>query len=233
MAAHDDEQHQARATRILQVAEELLLGWGYKRVTIDDIAQRARVGKGTIYLHWKSKEALFMGLLRHELAAIMSELRREIREEPAVVLPHRLLRAMFLLHTARPLARAIFGEDTDILGALAPGKSAPSLGRALGLSAFLARILDVLRERGLMRDDRPLAEQAHALEAILMGFFLLDKLPSPEVPTREQQADVLAAVVRDAFEKPKPPGRAAVTSAARQCGEMLDELRASLLGRDE
>ncbi|MDI1482972.1 TetR/AcrR family transcriptional regulator [Polyangium sp. y55x31] len=231
MAAYEDEQHRARAERILAVAQELLLSWGYKRVTIDDIARRARVGKGTIYLHWKSKEALFMDLLRREVAAILDAQLHEIRAEPMMVLPHRMFRSMFLLHTGRPLARAILGEEADILGALAPDRLAPSLARVLGLTTLLTGILQALRDHGLMRVDRPLADQAHAIEAILSGSFLLTKLPSHEVPTLEQQADILAVTVRDAFERPEPPDRATVEAAAERLGAMLDDMRTQLLGK--
>ena len=48
-----------RADRILDTARELLLAWGYRRVTIDELARRAGVGKGTIYLHWRSREEVF------------------------------------------------------------------------------------------------------------------------------------------------------------------------------
>lgn len=50
---------QLRAERILDTTAELLCQHGYKRVTIDDVARRAGVGKGTVYLHWKTREALF------------------------------------------------------------------------------------------------------------------------------------------------------------------------------
>ncbi|MDC3957051.1 TetR/AcrR family transcriptional regulator [Polyangium jinanense] len=230
MAACDDEQHRARGERILAEAQELLLGWGYKRVTIDDIARRARVGKGTIYLHWKSKEALFMELLRREMASMLGAQLDDMRGDPRTVLPHRMLRSMFLLHAGRPLARAIFGEDTDILGALAPDRSTPSLARALGLTDLLHRMLQAFREHGLLRLDRSLADQAHSIEAILAGSFLLTKLQPHEAPTLERQADILATTVRDAFERPDPPDCAAVEAAAVRLGKMLDEMRTHLLG---
>ncbi|MDI3287451.1 TetR/AcrR family transcriptional regulator [Polyangium sp. 15x6] len=230
MAACDDEQQRVRGERILAEAQALLLGWGYKRVTIDDIARRARVGKGTIYLHWKSKEALFMELLRREMASILAAQLDDMRADPRTVLPHRMLRSMFLLHAGRPLARAIFGEDTDILGALTPDRSTPSLARVLGLADLLHRMLQAFREHGLMRVDRSLADQAHAIEAILAGSFLLTKLPPHEAPTLERQADILAATIRDGFERPEPPNCAAVEAAALRLGVMLDEMRADLLG---
>ncbi|HTD14730.1 MAG TPA: helix-turn-helix domain-containing protein, partial [Chthoniobacterales bacterium] len=63
-----------RAHRILDAAAQLLERWGYSRVTIDDIAKQADVGKGTVYLHWPNREALFMAVLQRELLQFMDEL---------------------------------------------------------------------------------------------------------------------------------------------------------------
>ena len=49
--------------RVLDSAAELLLRWGYQRVTIDEIARHAGIGKGTVYLHFPTKEALFLTML--------------------------------------------------------------------------------------------------------------------------------------------------------------------------
>ena len=51
MAERSGVDRRVRADRILDTARELLLLWGYRRVTIDELARRAGVGKGTIYLH--------------------------------------------------------------------------------------------------------------------------------------------------------------------------------------
>ena len=49
--AYGAEARDARAERILDVAADLLQRWGYKRLTMDDVASESGVGKGTIYLH--------------------------------------------------------------------------------------------------------------------------------------------------------------------------------------
>ncbi len=59
----DRSRRQERADRILDAAAELILRWGYRKTTIDDIAKQAGVAKGTIYLHWKTREDLFMALI--------------------------------------------------------------------------------------------------------------------------------------------------------------------------
>src|SRR5262245_25926299 len=41
---------------ILDAVERLLARYGYKKTTIDDLAREAGIGKGSIYLHFPSKE---------------------------------------------------------------------------------------------------------------------------------------------------------------------------------
>jgi AcrR family transcriptional regulator len=41
---------------ILDAMERLLARYGYKKTTMDDLAREAGIGKGTIYLHFPSKE---------------------------------------------------------------------------------------------------------------------------------------------------------------------------------
>jgi AcrR family transcriptional regulator len=73
---------QARAERILDVTAELLQRHGYKRVTIDDVATRAGIGKGTIYLHWKTREALFWAVLQREAARLLEQILAGLAEDP-------------------------------------------------------------------------------------------------------------------------------------------------------
>jgi AcrR family transcriptional regulator len=41
---------------ILDAAERMLAGNGYKKMTIDDLAAEVGIGKGSVYLHFSSKE---------------------------------------------------------------------------------------------------------------------------------------------------------------------------------
>lgn len=51
---------QSRSTRdaILDATDRLLSRYGYKKMTIDDLAQEVGIGKGSIYLHFSSKEEI-------------------------------------------------------------------------------------------------------------------------------------------------------------------------------
>jgi len=186
-----------RATRILDVAVTLLLRWGYGRVTVDDIALEAAVGTGTIYLHWKSKEALFESVLLRELHALWGELAQQMRNDPAEVLLHRCLPALLRAVNERPLARALFTRDTALLGKLTQGRLSRQSQQLLGADTFLI----TLRQLGLMRDDMQLEVQAHAFSAIWIGFVLADTvLRSESQVALAIQLDALEQTIRCTFE---------------------------------
>ena len=56
--------------QILKAAEELFASRRYDEITMDEIAQLAQVGKGTLYRYFSSKEALLYAIL-HGLARSM------------------------------------------------------------------------------------------------------------------------------------------------------------------
>lgn len=49
--------------KILEAAEERLWRYGFKKTTIDEIAADAGVGKGTVYLHFDSKEDIALAII--------------------------------------------------------------------------------------------------------------------------------------------------------------------------
>jgi AcrR family transcriptional regulator len=56
---------EARFPDLLEAATAVFLEQGYRRTQMADVAARAGVAKGTVYLYVASKEALFDAVLRH------------------------------------------------------------------------------------------------------------------------------------------------------------------------
>ena len=48
---------------LLDAAESLLMRFGYRRMTVDDLAREAKIGKGTVYLHFDSKEEIALAVV--------------------------------------------------------------------------------------------------------------------------------------------------------------------------
>lgn len=51
----------------MDAAKENFNRYGFRKTTIDDIAKDAGVGKGTIYLHFNNKEAMFQKAVEREV----------------------------------------------------------------------------------------------------------------------------------------------------------------------
>ena len=51
------------ADRILDAADRLLGRFGYRKMTVDDLAREAGIGKGTVYLSFRSKEEVALACI--------------------------------------------------------------------------------------------------------------------------------------------------------------------------
>jgi AcrR family transcriptional regulator len=78
---------------ILDAADRLLARYGYKKMTIDDLAREVGVGKGTIYLHFSSKEEVALSRIDRVIERLTVELNSVARskETPAVRLRQMLM----------------------------------------------------------------------------------------------------------------------------------------------
>src|SRR5919199_6025659 len=66
--ARSDEERQAKLEAILAAALDVFVEKGFTDARLDDVAARAGVAKGTIYLYFASKEALFEALIHSGIA---------------------------------------------------------------------------------------------------------------------------------------------------------------------
>ena len=200
-----------RAERILDVTAGLLLRHGYKRVTIDDVAAGAGIGKGTIYLHWKTREALFWAVLQRDAARLLEQILARLTEDPGLALPSRLMRTIFVEVARRPLVRALLLSDTEVLGALATDTAVAAAQRELGGNQ---NYLELLSQQHLLRPDLTVTAAGVILGGVMRGFFA-DQDADAAVPLNEQ-ADLLAGVLHRSLEiEGEPPPDAVAALAAR------------------
>lgn len=64
------ERKAATLRKIVAAATEVFASAGYEDAKLDDIASRARIGKGTIYNHFKDKEDLFLGTIENSFSEL-------------------------------------------------------------------------------------------------------------------------------------------------------------------
>jgi AcrR family transcriptional regulator len=188
---------QERAERILDTAAELLGQHGYKRVTVDDVAGHAGVGKGTIYLHWKTREALFWAVLQRAAMRMLEQLAADLSRDADLALPGRLMPAIFLEAAHRPLVRALLLSDAEVLGNLAKDETVAAAQRELaGNKDYLA----LLAEQGLLRPGLSPETAGHILGSVMRGFFSAEDHGEHSGLPLEEQAALLAEVIRRSLE---------------------------------
>jgi AcrR family transcriptional regulator len=189
-----------RADRILDAAARLLLRYGHDRTTINDIAREAGVAKGSVYAHWRSRDRLFLALLRREQAVLLAQLRDRMgaAERPADL--ELLLVESVRAYQRSPLVAAVLTRDAEVLGSLA--RAAAEEGRPTG---GITELIATLRADGLVRTDRTLAEQVTVLSAMFLGYFLTAPLMPDEFRVPEDAVPALVAeAVWRTLQRPEP-----------------------------
>jgi AcrR family transcriptional regulator len=68
------ERAAERRAAIVEAAFDEFVGRGFAATRIEDIAKRAGVAKGTIYLHFKDKESMFEELVRTAIVPLLARL---------------------------------------------------------------------------------------------------------------------------------------------------------------
>lgn len=70
-----------REDRIIKAAEQLIFAKGFANTTIDDIALRADVSKGAVYLHYKTKDDIYFSIASRALEIMRDMFRKAVKEK--------------------------------------------------------------------------------------------------------------------------------------------------------
>lgn len=144
-------------TRILRAAESCVRDFGIDRVTIAEVARRARVSRPTIYRRWPDVHAIVATLLTHRVIGILNA---EPSQGPS--------RAGIVNRSVAVVARLRHDELVSAVLDSAPDLAMRYISERLGTSqlrliSVLARDLEAAQKEGSVRAGDP-----HALAAMTM-----------------------------------------------------------------
>lgn len=214
-------RRQERAHRILDAAAVLIQRWGYNKTTLDDISRQARVAKGTIYLHWKTREELFRALIKREKVEMAEDLKQRIKSDPEGSTPRGILKHSALAMLKRPLMKAILLRDMDMLGKLAHSEqnNAVHRERVMGFKIYL----EMLREREVIRTDLSLRKQVFMYSAIFLGFFMVAPFMPEEFKLSDEEiADLMAEAIHRTLEHDRPVSSDTLQAISRNFIDYLE-----------
>lgn len=171
----DDSKEARKRRRILRAAYELFLSQGYRRTSVDQVARKAEVAKGTVYLYFENKGALLLHAIALEKKVLVKRL--EPLFSGAIPREERLHYAIVLaLTSARelPLSARLMTGDTELWAALEDiGSDELTYRREEGLSYWTEMIEQTIP--GVLDEDE---KRARADVIIALGFcsaMLLDE----------------------------------------------------------
>ncbi len=67
-----------KRSEILKAAERLFAAKPFHEVKLDEVAAKAHIGKGTIYIYFKSKEDLYVSLIRDGMSSLIVRLQEQL-----------------------------------------------------------------------------------------------------------------------------------------------------------
>ena len=70
IAERREREKEQRRSDIVDAAEEVIFSRGIAQATMDDVAERAELSKGTLYLYFKSKEDLYLAIVLRGIAML-------------------------------------------------------------------------------------------------------------------------------------------------------------------
>ncbi|WP_175942986.1 TetR/AcrR family transcriptional regulator [Caballeronia sp. BCC1704] len=140
----------ARPGEIIDVALACFLEAGYEATRLDDVARRAGVAKGTVYLYFETKEHLFRAVVQQVTATNVRQLSETIRQYDgafAEFVPFFLLRAATSIgNSLGPRIAALILRESERF---------PDLGR-IWVEEVVAPMFDALQalvERSQMKGE--------------------------------------------------------------------------------
>lgn len=75
-----EKEKERRRDEIIDAAEEMFFSKGYDGVSMDDVAKKTELAKGTLYLYFTNKESLFFAVVQRGLMIMNAMLEEGINE---------------------------------------------------------------------------------------------------------------------------------------------------------
>jgi AcrR family transcriptional regulator len=148
---------------ILDAADRLMARYGYRKMTMDDLAREVGIGKGTLYLHFRSKEDIALSRVDRLVRRIVERLREVAASDnapPDKIKEMLLLRVMFRLDAVQHYTESL----SEVLRDIRPRLLDRHVQHFQSEAEVFAEVLREGQRAGLFRRLDPIST-AHALLA--------------------------------------------------------------------
>ncbi|MQY07023.1 TetR/AcrR family transcriptional regulator [Actinomadura macrotermitis] len=178
----------ATRERLFAAAIELIAERGFAATTVDQIAERAGVAKGTVYYNFGSKAAMFAALLEYGVDRFAVTLREAADGlEPLAALEAVVGAELAFIGAHEPFARLLIAETWRSGG---DWQRAARLIRERAI-AVLADVLRAAVDAGTLRADLDVATAASAVFGMVLTVALDWRALQPDRPMSDVHATLM------------------------------------------
>ncbi|MDQ4057228.1 MAG: TetR/AcrR family transcriptional regulator [Thermoproteota archaeon] len=177
--------------KIVQAAIATFSKYGYDKTRMDDIAKSAKLGKGTLYLYFKSKEELFYAISENSIKELKEQLSKLFSKKEDLVHDAEKFYDQYrnLIHDSEKVSFEMIAESSRN----------PKLRKALYEQRMKVYdiVIDYLRrqiEKGFFRKDMDVNAIASGLVALYDGLTISKLLGISEHYNKKTWAQTIRAI---------------------------------------
>ncbi|MEE2776400.1 MAG: TetR/AcrR family transcriptional regulator [Acidobacteriota bacterium] len=214
LSPDEDEARQAKRRRILAAATELISIHGYRKVSVDEIARRAHVAKGTVYLYYKNKAEILVHAIAEEKMRYLLHLKPVLDKE---LEPHDrikgFIRLTLTLANEMPILSKLLQGDREVLLVLEEMDATLRDEIIEKRQDFFRHLIHAAAGPGALSEEDEV-DRARLLSSLIYsgGAFFDDRIRHGL--SIERFAEVLADVVVDGLVNPVEESRSATRESA-------------------
>ncbi|MDE3720795.1 helix-turn-helix domain containing protein [Nocardiopsis sp. N85] len=197
---------------ILEAAANVLARHGPTRTTMEEIAARAGVAKGVLYLRFRGKEALLRAVIDREMGLALNVTREAVATDPRGGLLSRLFAHSLKAMHDRPFLVSLYQGSRSPGGF---GTDGPALHRSRGVLGV--DFLRELSEAGMLRAD--IDASALAVNLAVWNVGLAATAPHEDVDALILSMGTLVARSADADVEDTDPGKECFARLADRLAE--------------
>jgi TetR/AcrR family transcriptional repressor of uid operon len=177
--------------KIVQAAIITFSKYGYDKTRMDDIAKSAKLGKGTLYLYFKSKEELFYDISENSIKELKEQLSKLFSKKEDLVQDAEKFYDQYrnLIHDSEKVSFEMIAESSRN----------PKLRKALYEQRMKVYgiVIDYLRrqiEKGFFRNDMDVNAIASGLVALYDGLTISKLLGISEYHNKKAWTQTIRAI---------------------------------------
>lgn len=117
----ENEQQKKRRSEILEAAKAIFSSAGLHKADMNEIAKRANIAKGTVYLYFPSKKDLFIAVIQDGLESLSHKIREEVEniDDSVGKIKKAISTYMLFFKDHQALYRILLQPDLELIDGIA------------------------------------------------------------------------------------------------------------------